>query len=93
MPFFKGLAGVGLAVLAVASLAVAEGAWAGPTAAGAAAAPKAQRPPVAAKDKKPTGQAAEGAPIVMGRSVAVVRKSKLHHIKAKPDHPGASAKD
>jgi hypothetical protein len=52
--------------------------------------------PAVTKDNQPAaqpaGQAAEEAPIVMGRSVAVVRKSKLRHIKVKPAHPVRPAK-
>ncbi len=97
MPFFRVLAGqvlmiLGLAVLAVSSLAVGNGAYAGPAAAGSAV-PEAQVAPVVAKEVQPTHQVAEEAPIVMGRSVGVVRKSKLHHIKAKPARPGVTAKD
>lgn len=46
-------------------------------------------PPAAVKHLKPQ------APIVMGRSVAVHRKTKLHHVKVKPldssddHHPGS----
>ncbi len=87
MPCFKSPVVLGLAALAVSSLVVGEGAWAGPPRARAPAAPKAQKPAVVATDVQPAGQAAEEAPIVMGRSVGVVRRSKLQHIKAKPVRP------
>jgi hypothetical protein len=92
MPFFRVLAVLGLAVLTVSSLAVGNGAYAGPAAAGSAV-PKAQVAPVVTKEVQPTREVGEEAPIVMGRSVGVVRKSKLHHIKAKPAHPGDPAKN
>ncbi len=93
MPFFRVLA-----VLAVASLAAASGAAAGSATGKSAgkAGPKGQKPPAVAMEAQPAAvaegtppsvQAAEEAPIVMGRSVAIVRKSKLRHIKAQPTHP------
>jgi hypothetical protein len=95
MPFFKVLA-----MLAVSSLATAGGAYAGASggATAGAASHKGQsssavaKLPVA-KETKPATQAAEEAPIVMGRSVAVVRKSKLHHVKVKPPQPGLPTKN
>lgn len=95
MPFFRVLV-----ILAVSSVAMTGGTYAGP--ASGAASPKAQKPTaivkealpsVVAKESSPPGQAAEEAPIVMGRSVGVVRKSKLHHIKVKPTHPGLPNKN
>jgi hypothetical protein len=68
-----------LMVVAVSSVTVGGYAYAGATA--GASGSNVQTPlPVA----RPASQAIESAPIVMGRSVAVLRKSKLHHIKAKP---------
>jgi hypothetical protein len=84
MPFFKVLA-----VLAVSSLAAAGSASAGSTAAG----PKGQKAPTIIKSAQPAGHTAAEAPIVMGRSVGIVRKSKLHHIKAKPAHPHVPSKN
>jgi hypothetical protein len=85
MPFFKVLA-----VLAVSSLAAAGGASAG---ASTAAGPKGQKAPTIVKSAQPAGHTAAEAPIVMGRSVGIVRKSKLHHIKAKPAHPHVPSKN
>jgi len=95
MPFFKVLA-----MLAISSLAAAGGAYAGASvgATAGAAGPKGQEASAVAKfavakETKPAAQAAEEAPIVMGRSVAVVRKSKLHHVKVKPTQPGLPTKN
>lgn len=87
MPFFKILP-----ILAIAILVPADGAWAGPAAAGGGNT-KAQPATAQAKEPKPARQALDEAPIVMGRSVAVQRKSKLHHIKVKPTPATVSSKN
>lgn len=97
MPLFKVLAvlavtNLAVSNLAVSNLAVSTSAWAGPTSA-AGTKGKAQSSPLAASEAKPASPAAEEAPIVMGRSVAVTRKSKLHHIKAKPANPSPSPRN
>jgi hypothetical protein len=84
MPFFKVLA-----VLAVSSLTAAGSACAG---ASTAAGPKGQKAPIV-RSAPPASQSASEAPIVMGRSVGIVRKSKLHHIKAKPAHSNVPSKN
>jgi hypothetical protein len=78
-----------LAVVAVSGFATGGHARAG--AAGAAATPKEPAAAVVQPEARPVeiGEA----PIVMGRSVGIARKSKLHHIKVKSEHPVASARN
>jgi hypothetical protein len=88
MPFVKGLA-----ILAVSSLVAAGGAHAG-LSMNNGARPKEEKPPAAVEQiTPPAASAVAEAPIVMGRSVAIVRKSKLHHIKPKPAKPTIANKN
>jgi len=89
MPFVKGLA-----VLAVSSLVAAGSAHAGSS---NGARPKEEKPPTALEQNAASTPSAPSAvveaPIVMGRSVATMRKSKLHHIKPKPVKPTIANKN
>jgi hypothetical protein len=81
--------GNALAILVASILLTTGGAFAGAakSSSGKADHPAAKSPPAAVLHVKPQ------APIVMGRSISVHRKSKMHHVKVKPSESGGLHED